>query len=195
MFGLDRRTFPFAAAALAVWALWALVLPWINEQVGWDDTIRAGERIQVTDEVSFAPAAGWGLISGLRTTDRTSSGQTSAPAVSLVDGGVQFVIVPGTWDGTPRELLDQITKITTTTEGGDAVEISSRTVAIQTATGVDGVAEGFRSPRSEGIIAALVFGDEGLRIQAVGPPGEVSRKSDEIVRMVESVRRDPAASR
>ena len=118
-FGLDKRTIPFAAAAAAVWLLWAIVLPQIDERVAWDDPIRAGERIQVTDDVTFAPAEGWGLLSGLRTTDVTSSGQRSVPQVALTNDGVSFFVQRGDWDGTPRALLDQVTKITTTESGGD----------------------------------------------------------------------------
>jgi hypothetical protein len=86
-FGLDQRTIPFAAAAAAVWLLWAIVLPQIDERIAWDDPIRAGQRIQVTDDVTFAPAEGWGLLSGLRTTDVTSSGVRSAPLVALTNNG------------------------------------------------------------------------------------------------------------
>ena len=60
-FGLDRRTLPFAIAALAVWLVWTVVLPWIDRRVPFDDPIRAGERVRLTDDVSFAPATGWGL--------------------------------------------------------------------------------------------------------------------------------------
>ena len=79
----------------------------------WDDPIRAGERIRLTDDVTFAPAAGWGLQSGLRTTDVTRAGQKSTPQVVVTNDGVLFVVQRGAWDGTPRALLDQITKITT----------------------------------------------------------------------------------
>ena len=58
--GLDKRTIPFAAAAAGVWLLWAVVFPQIDERVAWDDTIRAGERIQVSNDVTFAPADGLG---------------------------------------------------------------------------------------------------------------------------------------
>jgi len=32
-FDLDKRTIPFAAAAAAVWLLWAIVLPQIDERI------------------------------------------------------------------------------------------------------------------------------------------------------------------
>ena len=61
IFGLDRRTLPFALVAVGVWLLWTVVVPWVDGRIGWDDTIRAGERVRLTDDVTFAPAPGWGL--------------------------------------------------------------------------------------------------------------------------------------
>jgi hypothetical protein len=110
--------------------------------------------------------------------------------VQLASGGVQFIVQRGPWDGTPRALLDQITKITTTESGDDGFELSASPTSIQTSSGADGVLEGFRSPRVEGLIAAFVFGAQGLRIQAVGPPDQLARHSEEIGRMISSIRQD-----
>jgi hypothetical protein len=189
-FGLDRRTLPYAIAALVVWALWTVVLPSIDARVPWDDPIRAGERIQLTDDVTFSPAVGWGLISGLRTGEKTKSGQTSTPVVQVTNGGVQFSVQSGPWDGTPRALLDQITKITTTESGGKGFQLSTKPTSVQTSSGADGVLEGFRSPRVDGLIAAFVFGGQGLQVQVVGPPDQLSRHTEEIGRMISSIRQD-----
>ena len=43
--GLDRRSIPYAVVAFAVLALWAWVMPWVADQVAWDDPIEAGEAI------------------------------------------------------------------------------------------------------------------------------------------------------
>ncbi len=171
--GLDRRTLPFALAAVAVWLLWTVVLPWVDGRIGWEDTIRAGERVRLADDVTFAPAPGWGLQSGLRTTDTTSSGATSTKQVEVTNDGVIFGVQRGTWTGTPRALLDQITKITSTEAGRDGFHLSTRPTSIQTASGGDGVLEGFKTPRSEGLIAAFVFGDTGLQVQVVGAPAQL----------------------
>lgn len=192
-FGLDKRTIPFAAAAAAIWLLWAIVLPQIDERIAWDDPIRAGQRIQVTDDVTFAPAEGWGLLSGLRTTDVTSSGQRSAPQVALTNNGVSFFVQRGDWDGTPRALLDQVTKITTTESGGDGFAVSTRPTTIETASGLDGVLEGFRSARVEGLIAAFVAGGQGIEVQVVGTTEQLNKHTDEIGRMLASFRHDGAA--
>ena len=190
IFGLDRRTLPFALAAVAVWLLWTVVLPWVDGRIGWEDTIRAGERVQLTDDVTFAPAPGWGLQSGLRTTDTTSSGTTSTKQVEVTNDGVIFVVQRGTWDGTPRALLDQITKITSTEAGRDGFHLSTSPTSIQTASGTDGVLEGFKTPRSEGLIAAFVFGDTGLQVQVVGAPAQLADRAEEIGRMISSIRQE-----
>jgi hypothetical protein len=191
-FGLDRRTLPFAIAALTVWLVWTVVAPWIDRRVPFDDPIRAGERVRLTDDVSFAPATGWGLLSGLRTTDVTKSGQKSTQSVEVTEDGIAFFAQRGDWDGTPRELLDQITKITTTQSGGKGFELSSSPISIQTGSGADGVLEGFRSQRVEGLIAAFVFGTQGLQVQVVGPPDQLSSHSQEIGQMLSSIRQDRA---
>jgi hypothetical protein len=190
-FGLDRRTLPFAAIAVAVWLLWTVVVPWIDRAVPWHDTIAAGERVRLTDDVSFAPAAGWGLVSGLRTTDRTASGQKATEQVELTNGGVSFFAQHGPWTGSPTGLLRQINKITTTSRGGRGIQLSSGAVTFQTNSGHDGVVESFRSQRVDGLIAALVFGDEGLQVQVVGPPDQLDNHAREIEDMLSSIRQDP----
>ncbi len=143
--------------------------------------------------MTFAPAPGWGLQSGLRTTDKTSSGQTSTPQVELTNDGVIFLAQRGAWNGTPRALLGQITKITSTEAGRDGFQLSTRPTSIQTASGVDGVLEGFKTPRSEGLIAAFVFGDTGLQVQVVGAPAQLADRSQEIGRMISSIRQEASA--
>jgi hypothetical protein len=190
--GLDRRTIPLAAVAVAVWLLWAVVLPWVDQQVAWDDQTRAGDRVQLTDDASFAPATGWGLTSGLRSSDRTSSGRKSSPAVALSKDGVTFFAQQGAWTGTPRALLGQITKITTVESKDGSFDVSTRPTTIVTSSGATGVLEGFRSPRVEGLIAAFVFGDTGVRVQVVGPTDQLAHHAEEIGQMLASIRRDGA---
>src|SRR3954452_6983165 len=95
LFGLDRRTLPFAAVAVSVWLLWTVVLPWVDRVVPWHDTIAAGGPVRITAAATFAPAAGWSMESGLRTTDRTRSGQKATQAVQLTDDGVSFFVQRG----------------------------------------------------------------------------------------------------
>lgn len=187
LLGLDKRTLPFALAVVAVWALWAVVVPWVNGLVDWDDPIRAGDVIQVTDDVTLVPAVGWGLESGLRTTDRTSSGVRSTASVALTHDGVQFMIQPGPWTGTAAALLRQVDKITTLASNDEGFQISGSAQPILTRAGARGVIQSFRSARVDGVIAAFVYGDQGLEIQAVGPSGALAAQADEIRKMIESL--------
>ena len=53
--------------------------------------------------------------------------------------------------------------------------------------------EAFRTPRSEGLIAAFVFGDQGLQVQVVGPPDAARPITrEEIGRMISSIRQEAA---
>lgn len=186
LLGLDKRTLPFAVAALAVWLLWVVVVPAVDDAVPWRDATRPGDVFQVTPTVTMTPAVGWGVQSGLRTSDRTASGDTSENVV-LVNDGVAFQITSGPWTGTPPELLDQITVITGTVAGSESFRLTRGATTIRTAEGDVGVLEGFASPRVEGLIAALVYDGQGLQIQAVGAPEQLEAHAEELGRMISSI--------
>ena len=136
--------------------------------------------------MTMTPAVGWGVQSGLRTSDRTASGDTSDD-VLLVDNGVSFKITSGPWTGTPSELLDQITVITGTAAGSEGFRLTRGATTIRTAEGDVGVLEGFATPRVEGLIAALVYDGQGLQIQAVGAPDQLEAHAEELERMISSI--------
>jgi hypothetical protein len=184
--GLDRRTVPLAAVALAVWLLWVVVVPAIDAAVPWRDVTRPGDVLQVTPTVTMTPAVGWGVQSGLRTTDRTVSGENSEDVV-LVSGGVTFQVTSGPWTGTPAELLDQVTLITGTVVGTQSFRITQGATTIRTTDGDVGVLESFATPRVEGLVAALVYGDVGLQIQAVGTPEQLAARGGDVQRMISSI--------
>jgi hypothetical protein len=64
--GLDRRSFPFAFTVLAVFLVSTVVIPRINDAIEWDDPVRAGEQLALTDSISFTPTVGWEVESGYR---------------------------------------------------------------------------------------------------------------------------------
>jgi hypothetical protein len=184
--GLDRRTIPPAVVALAVWLLWVVVVPSIDEAVPWRDVTRPGDVLQVTSTVTMTPAVGWGVQSGLRTTDRTASGQNSEDVV-LVNGGVTFQVTSGPWTGTPAQLLDQVTLITGTVVGTQNFRITQGATTIRTTDGQVGVLESFATPRVEGLVAALVYGGDGLQIQAVGTPEQLAAHAGDVQRMIAGI--------
>ncbi len=189
--GLDRRTFPFAITALAVYLLWAYAVPAIDSAVPWTDQTRPGDILQVTHDATLVPPVGWGVQSGLRTTDRTAV-PTSPPPIVLTQHGVFFQVVPGVWNGTPTELLAQITTITTTTAAGEGFHVTSGADTFVTRDGLTGVLETFSAERTEGVIAALVVNGQGLQIQAVGPPAQLPDDAPAIRDMITSIARSAA---
>jgi hypothetical protein len=190
--GMDRRTFPFAIGALAVWLLWVLVVPRIDAAVPWTDQTRPGDVFRVTGAVTMTPAVGWGVQSGLRTTDTTRSGTTSDDVVLVVDG-VSFQITSGPWAGTPAELLAQSTLITRTLVSGGDFRVVDAATTIQTRDGDTGVLEGFATGRSEGLIAALVLDGQGLQVQAAGTPEQLAARAPQIGDMIASITDDRSA--
>lgn len=191
LLGLDKRSLWFAIVAFVVWVLWAIVVPRIDAAVGFDRDIRAGERLQLSDTSSFAPAPGWGLRGGLLTTDRPRSGVRSVDEFTVVKDNVVLTVKLGAWSGTPRELLEQINRISTTTrESDDAFTLSTRPTTLQTGSGETGVIEGYRSARNDGVIAAFVFDDVGIELQALGPRDQMAHHDEEIEQMLRSVRDD-----
>jgi hypothetical protein len=185
---LDRRTLPFAVVALVVWVLWAYVVPTIDEATPWEDPIRPGDVLQLTDDATIVPPVGWGLQSGLRTTDRPRTGFSPGPIV-LARDGVLVRIMVGPWTGSAAELLRQVTAITTTTAQGEGFHVTSGADTFSTRDGIPGVLETFSSPRTEGMIAAVVIDDEGVQIQAVGPPDQAAGLARDVQRMLASISR------
>ena len=186
IFGLDRRTLPFAGVALAVWVLWAVIAPAVDDAVPWSDEVRAGDVLQVTPTVTMVPTPGWGIQSGLRTTDRTSSGNTSEPVVLTADG-IAFQVTSGPWTGTPAALLNQSTIIASTVVGPEKFRLTQDATTIQTRDGRVGVLDGFSTPTAEGLIAALVFDGTGLQIQVVGQPQHLAAHARDIAAMIVSI--------
>ncbi|MGE3288353.1 MAG: hypothetical protein AB7J32_19965 [Pseudonocardia sp.] len=187
--GLDRRTFPFAGAALAVWLLWAVIVPAIDDAVPWRDTVRPGDVLQLTDTVTMVPVPGWGLQTGLRTTDRTRSGTTFEDVVLTTDG-ISFRVTSGPGTGTPAELLRQSTRIVAAELGGGTLQPTGGTTTILTRQGDVGVLEDFATPVADGLIAALVYEPDGLQIIAAGAPPQLAAHAAEIDAMIASIRDD-----
>jgi hypothetical protein len=184
--GLDRRTFPFAIVALVVWVVWAFIVPAIDEATPWEDPIRPGDVLQLTRDATIVPPVGWGLQSGLRTTDQPRNGSAPGPIVLSRDGLLVQTTV-GPWTGSAAELLGQVTAITTTTARGQGFHVTSGADTFSTRDGIPGVLETFSAPRTEGMIAAVVIDGEGVQIQAVGPPEQAAGLARDVERMLTSI--------
>jgi hypothetical protein len=184
---MDRRTLlPAGLVALLV-ALTFWILPAIDEQVSLDDPIGAGDVIQVGQNVQFDPATGWNLESGLRAGTSTSGNYPESS--TLTKDGVTFTVTTGSFDGTPRDLLDQLKK-NNDKFGPDAADIQTGDLSsFQTAGGLSGVIARFTTTASDGLLAALSVDGDGIEVSVYGP---ASLPSDpelerEIVAMLRSI--------
>ncbi|QJY49349.1 hypothetical protein [Pseudonocardia broussonetiae] len=185
LLGLDRRTFPYAIGLVVVWLLWVVALPAIDGAVPWNDTTRAGEVFRVTDTATITPAAGWGVQEGLRTTDRTASGDTSADLV-LVTAGAAFQVTSGPWTGTPAELVASGVLLDRAVLGDD-FRPTSAGETVRTDDGDVGALTSFATPTVEGLIVAFVFDGTGVQIQATGTPAQLAAHAGDVDRMIASL--------
>lgn len=186
-FGIDRRTLPWAIVAIGVWALWTLVGPAVNAAIPWTDETRSGDVLRVAETVAITPPVGWGLQSGIRTTDRSGLGTASPPPVILTQGGVQMDIRSAPWTGSATELLDAAGRIEDAQSSG-AVALGSPGT-FTTDTGVPGVLRTASSTTGEGILAAVVIDGTGVRTEVFGPPDQVAALAPSIRRVLESTAR------
>ncbi len=192
--GLDRRSIPYAAVAFVVLALWAWVLPWISDQVLWDDRIKPGEAIQVTPDVTMTAAPGWIVESGLRTTDDPRTGDQAAQQTILVKDGTLFSILQGPFDGSPTRLLDQAQKITSAEVGDGAFTVDGEVADRTTSSGLRGVTQNYTSARGVGTISTFVVNGTGIEIQVVGPEAQMTALADEVAAMIDSLADDSGST-
>jgi len=185
LLGLDKRSFPPALFVVAVFLVATVLVPRVNDAIAWDDPVRAGEQLALTDSVAFTPATGWNVERGFRV-GAGGSAVTSGEA-TVAGAGVTFDIVPDTFDGTPAELLDQIEKVTSRT-GDPTFQVEGDPATITTPAGDVGVIQTYSSVNADGLVAAFVIGDTGLEITAYGPPAQMTAAADDIHDMIASIR-------
>lgn len=184
-FGIDRRTLPWAVVAAAVWALWVLVGPAVNAAIPWRDETRPGDVLRAAADVTVVPPVGWGLQSGIRTSDRSNVGAAAPPPVILTNGGVQVVLRSTPWTGTATDLQAGATRIDDA-QGPGTVDAGAP-ATFTTDDGVPGVVESASSARTEGLIAAVVLDGTGVEAEVAGPPEQVRDVAGPVRRMLESI--------
>jgi hypothetical protein len=183
--GLDKRSFPYALTVLAVFLVCTVVIPRINDAIEWDDPVRAGEQLALTDSVSFTPTVGWEVEEGFRVAPDGSVDESGA--ASLTGEGVVVNVVPGDFDGTPAELIEQIDKVTSST-GDPTFRVDGTPDSVTTTDGEVGVIQPYSSARGDGVIAAFVIDGTGVEVAAYGPPAQMAATADDITAMITSIR-------
>ncbi|BBH71826.1 hypothetical protein ACTI_85110 [Actinoplanes sp. OR16] len=189
LLGLDRRTLVPAGLVVLLFAVAAWILPAINSSVSVDDPIRAGDVLQVGEDVQFVPVAGARLLTGLRQGQPDPTGSYPG-TVAVSYQGTVFEVITDTYRGTPAQLLAQIKK---TNEGlrvaDDAgFHVTGEPVTITNETGDHGVAAHFDGTNAVGLVAAFVFGETGVEVEVVGPQTVADGATQEIAAMLRSVR-------
>jgi len=184
--GLDRRTILPALVVLALALLMGSVLPAINQSVAYDDKVAAGDVIEVDGGVTFVPPVGWGITDGVRSGQRPVSGSYPDTA-TVVDGDVSFSIKTAPFQGDANALLEQIRTTTTALDGSQGFHFTSEPTDIVTASGDRGVAARFQGARSDGLIAAFVFGDRGVQVTAYGSPDAIDNPTAEVAAMIAGI--------
>jgi ferric-dicitrate binding protein FerR (iron transport regulator) len=199
--GIDRWTIGPALLVLALAVLMSVVLPWVNSETDYSDAVDEGDVVQLADGITLVPAPGWNLASGALA-GQTRSEVGSTESTELVRGNVRFAVQVAPFDGTASALLTQIDEINAEVRRaqGRTAQTTGR-YTVTTRQGVAGVAEDFVSVARRGSIVAFVFAsgaqsassdgqptDEGVEIVASGPSGAMSRRRDDIVSMIRSIR-------
>jgi hypothetical protein len=194
---MDRRTIAPALLVLALSVVMSIVLPAVDSETAYRDQLHQGDIAEIADGITLVPASGWDLASGALVGEtRSPIGGTAT--TELVHGSVTFFVRTAPFDGMPSALLARIDKINGDLHHarGRAAGTTDRYV-VRTRQGLTGIAEDFVGVARQGSVVAFVFKSrmqslraqgEGVEIVAAGPIGEISRRRDDIVGMIRSIR-------
>ena len=199
--GIDGRTVGPALLVLALAVLMSVVLPSINSTTSYRDQVDKGDVAELAEGLTLVPAPGWDLASGsLVGHTRSPVGDTAT--TDVVDGSVELQVQAAPFDGTPSALLTRVKEIDADLArlNGSATT-TTRRYAVRTRQGAVGVAEDFEAVDRQGTMVAFVFRPrgqstssqeeatrEGVVVVASGPKGPISRRRDDIVAMIRSIR-------
>jgi hypothetical protein len=187
-FGLDRRTVRPTLAVFTLAFLMSVVLPVINATVPYHDIVKAGDVLELEGKVTFVPAAGWGITSGLRAGHAPLSGQYPATA-TVENGAMKFTVRTGLFRGDANQLLDQIKTTSEALNRGRGVRVTGAPTTIVTNQDKQGATVGITGPHTAGIIAAFVFDGRGVEAVATAPSDSGTEPTATVLRMIRSISR------
>ena len=202
--GIDRRTVGPALLVLALAALMSMVLPSIDSKTSYRDQVDRGDVARIADGLTLVPATGWDLAKGALV-GHTRSSVGSVATTEVVDGGVELQVQTAPFQGTPSALLARIHEIDADLERTRRGAVATtRRYVVRTRQGAVGAAEDFVGANTQGTVVAFVFRSRGestngqtratrLGVEAVaaGPKGPITRRRDDIVAMIRSIRSTP----
>jgi hypothetical protein len=193
-FGLDRRSLLPGLVVIALFVLWTVIVPSVNDVLDYSQQTKAGDVFVLRQGLTMDAQPGWGVDSGLLTTDK-SVAQAGGETVALEKGGVSFVVTSGPFRGDARELLGQIRKVDHALAGDEAFHVSSDVATFHTNEGHRGVAQAYTTVAGAGVVTALVYGDTGLKITYTGSTSAMADHGEEVGDMIDNIRYDVAAAR
>jgi hypothetical protein len=186
LFGLDRRTIAPTLAVFALVIVMSVMLPLINAAVPYRDTVKAGDVIELQGDITFIPAAGWGITSGVRAGRAPLSGAYPDSA-TVVNKNVTFTVRTAQFRGDADALLDQIEKTSDALNRGRGVHVTSLHTTIVTEQGQQGATAEITGPQIGGVIAAFMFAGRGVEAEATGPTEVGSEPATAVVGMIRSI--------
>jgi hypothetical protein len=195
--GIDKRTIAPSLAVLVFAIVLAVVLPAVDDTVGYDAPIVAGDVMDlVGGTLTFVPAEGWNRIDGSLVGEGPAESVGSVSTVVLKDARV--TITTGEFDGTPDELLDQINELNENLEDPRGLGAAGPRQEITTASGLTGVAETFTGLDERGVVAAFVVDVDGtsvgVEIVVRGSTGSIGEHLEEIATMLDTMALQDAGS-
>ena len=191
-FGLDRRSLLPGLVVIALFVLWTVVVPSVNNLLNYSQQTKAGDVFVLGKGLRWTRRrAGAWTPDCWRPTRRTAG--AGGPVV-LTNGGVSFVVTPGPFRGNADELLDQIKKVDTRWRATRRSTSPEDTQRFHTNDGHRGVAQAYTTVEGARVVA-LVYGDSGVKITFTGPTATLEDQGDEVEKMIDSIRYDPRAGR
>jgi hypothetical protein len=193
-FGLDRRSLLPGLVVIALFVLWTVIVPSLNDLLRYSQQTKAGDVFALNQGLTMDAQPGWGVDSGLLTTDTPRSGAAGEP-VELSKGGVSFAVTSGPFRGGARALLGQIGKVDHALSGDEAFHVSGDVATFHTNEGHLGVAQAYTTVAGAGVVTALVYGGTGVKITFTGSTTAMADHGEEVGDMIDSIRYNAAAAR
>jgi len=190
--GFDKATIVPSVVILVFVLALGTWLPNINKLISYDNEAKAGDVLDLGEGIRITPVPGWNIVSGLRVTDEPNTGRGSIEnTVTLVSGAVTFQVVRAPFAGTTSELLDQVNRNNELLKDNQGFHVTSPAATATTSQGDEGLVERYAGTDTEGITAAFIFGDQGVKVTAVGPQGAVRDQVNDVATMIDSLSYQP----
>jgi hypothetical protein len=186
LLGLDRRTFKLPLIAVAIFALWAVISPALDRAIDYDDPVRAGDALILGPSTTIVPPVGWGIQSGVRTSEPTRAPTGSSARLALTGDGISLSTQTGPFSGDARAFVKQVALIDEKlgTASGLTVKGDLHTFTVD---GRRGIAQEFTTLTGEGAIFGFVDKGHAIALVLAGTDDALSRQTTKLGEMIASI--------